>query len=364
MDRRTFIQASVGAGGGLSVAWAAKAAAGRASSDTPSRSAARVIDVHAHFVPDIYRSAAVAAGHAHPDGMPALPEWSADGMLGMMDRLGIALAVLSISSPGVHFGDDRSARRLAREVNIEGARVRKAHPQRFGQFASLPLPDVAGALDEIAYAFDTLGADGVILESNSNGIYPGDAELEPVFAELDRRGAVVLMHPTSPHCPCCVARANGLPRPVLEFMFETARAVTNLILSGTLSRFRKMKVIVPHAGGTMPVLADRVALVSGIIPGMNKDGADVLETLGRLYYDLAGAPVPRLLPALLTFADPRKLLYGSDWPFTPESKVAMLRSELDEFLSERGDLLHQIRSSNAEALFPRLGSSERTSSER
>ena len=122
--------------------------------------------------------------------------------LEMMDRLGIASSVLSISAPGLHFGDDAAARDLARYCNDEGARAVHAHPRRFGLFASLPLPDVEGALKEITYAFDTLQADGVVLESNFHGVYLGDRRLEPVFAELDRRKARILLHPNDPYCPC------------------------------------------------------------------------------------------------------------------------------------------------------------------
>lgn len=323
-----------------------------------------LVDVHHHFLPDAYRRAAVAAGHAQPDGMPELPAWSEAEMLAMMDAVGVEFAALSISSPGVWFGDDAEAIDLARLVNEEGARLKSANPGRVGFFASLPLPHVERALAEIDHAFDTLQADGVVLYSNTGGIYPGDARFEPVFRALDRRRAVVFLHPTSPSCPCCKQqtcgseREDALPRPVLEFMFETTRAVTSLIASGTLARYPDLKVIVPHAGATLPVLADRIATTAaaGLVPGLEAQGNDpVFGPLSKLYYDLAGMPVPRLLPALRTFADPAHLLYGSDWPFTPQGAVQALLRALEGHLSPETTVLTGVRRDNAARLFPQLG---------
>jgi hypothetical protein len=175
-----------------------------------------------------------------------------------MDQAGIDRAILSMSSPGVHFGNDAAARVLAREVNEAGAWISQQYPDRFGQFAALPLPDADGALVEIAYALDDLGADGVILLSNSGGRYLGDSHLSPVLAELDQRRAVILLHPTS-----CVGHEHvscGRPRPMIEFLFDTARTVVDFILSGAAERFPNLQLIVPHAGGVLPLLADRVEL--------------------------------------------------------------------------------------------------------
>src|SRR5208282_4146085 len=121
------------------------------------------------------------------------PHWSVEATLAMMDRTGIATGMLSVSSPGVHFGNDKNARLLARSVNEFAARMIGDHRGRFGGFASLPLPDVDGALAEIAYALDTLKLDGVVMLTNFNGVYLGDKRLDPVFDELNRRGAVVFI---------------------------------------------------------------------------------------------------------------------------------------------------------------------------
>lgn len=312
------------------------------------------IDVHAHFVPQHYRETAIASGYARPDGMPGFPDWSGEDMVAMMDRQNIERAILSVSSPGVHFGDDQAAAELARFVNREAADLSIRYPGRFGFFASLPLPDIAASLREVDYAFDELGASGVILESNHHGVYPGDPEFDPLLEALDRRGAVVFLHPTSPHCTCGVGHANGhaLPAPILEFMFETTRVVTNMVYSRVPVRYSKIKFIIPHGGAALPALADRIAFASAAIPSAGDLGPQqVLEQLGTFYYDLAGAPLPRQLPALRSFASDSKLLYGSDWPFTPEPLVQKLKGGLEQALSDTPDLLAAIQRSNALGLF-------------
>ena len=313
------------------------------------------VDVHAHYLPAEYRRAAEAAGHQHPDGMPGLPRWDTGAAIAMMDGLNIRAAMLSISSPGVHFGDDAAARKLARSVNEEGAKAVKDHPGRFGLFASLPLPDIDGALAEAAYAFDTLGADGVVVETNHHGIYMGDRKLDPLYAELNRRRAVMFMHPTSPTCPCCQTLSLGFPRPMIEFMFETTRAVANMLLTGTFDRFPNIRLIVPHAGAAVPVLADRIA---GLSPALGLpeplDPDRFFATLRSFYYDLAGYPLPRLAPALLQIADPGRIFYGSDWPFTPLPIVTQLAGELDRTPVFDDAIRTRILHGNALDLFPRL----------
>ncbi|MFE0787213.1 amidohydrolase family protein [Streptomyces mutabilis] len=310
------------------------------------------LDVHAHFVTDSYVRRARAAGHELPDGVPAWPTWSAAAHLELMDRCGVETSMLSISSPGVHFGDDDAARRLAREVNEAGADTVREHPGRFGLFASLPLPDVDGALAEITYAYDTLNADGVVLETNTHGTYLGNPDLEPVWAELDRRGAVVFLHPTSP--VCWEQSALGRPRPMVEFVFDTARTVTDLLMSGTLDRHRGLTVIVPHCGGALPVLADRIDgfMKMFMPPGTEAPGA--VEQLGRLYYDLAGPALPRQLPALLGLVGPDRLLYGSDHCWTPAASVEAHVASLDTAPAPDGaDGWRALTTANAHRILPR-----------
>lgn len=311
------------------------------------------IDVHAHFVPPFYREALIAAGHEHPDGIAAIPAWDEHRALDAMDSLGIGTAVLSISSPGVHFGDDRAAAELARRVNDEAARLVAEHPGRFGFFASLPLPDVAGALTELDRAMGELGAVGAVLESNHHGQYLGDPALAELHAELAGRGGVLFVHPTAPFCG--QELALGYPFPMLEFLFETTRSITNLVLSGALERNPGLKVIVPHAGAVLPVLANRIDL---LLPLLSAPGAPtppgMKQALRTLYFDLAGAPVPELLGALLQVADHGHILYGSDYPFTPTAACAALAERIDTTPLLAEPLRTAVLSGNAARLFPGL----------
>lgn len=286
-----------------------------------------LVDVHAHFVTGGYTAAARAAGIVHPDGMPGWAGWSVEEHLDLMDRAGIVKSYLSVSSPGVHFGDDLAARALAREVNEYGAGIRAGDPRRFGHFASLPLPDVEGSLAEAAHALDVLGADGVAVESNHHGAYLGDARFEPLWEELDRRGAVVFVHPTSP--PHSDELALGRPRPMMEFLFDSARTVSDLLFAGVLSRHPRIRWILTHGGGVLPLLADRIELFRGHFGTGGPDEAGTLEQLGRLWYDTAGTPFPRQVPALDAAFGTGRLLYGSDYCWTPVEAVLAQVASLD-----------------------------------
>ena len=314
------------------------------------------LDVHAHFIPDVYREALVAAGHSQPDGMPAIPPWSPEAALQVMDQLGVRTALLSISSPGVHFGDDAAARALARRVNEEGARLRKAHGGRFGYFASTPLPDVAGAVAEATHALDVLGADGLIVETNHGGVYLGDERLEPFWAALDARSAVVLIHPTTPACSCSPRLHARYPRPMLEFMFDTTRTVTDLVAAGVLKRHTKLRIIVPHAGAALPVLMNRVDAMLPLLAAGG--GPPAQQTLGEamklLHFDLAGMPIPQLLEALLKVADPTRLHYGSDFPFTPPAACDQLLKALEATPLLTDAMRQGVWRENARRLFKRL----------
>ena len=264
--------------------------------------------------------------------------------------MNIATGMLSVSSPGVHFGNDKNARLLARSVNEFAARMIGEHRGRFGGFASLPLPDVDGALNEIAYALDTLKLDGVVMLTNFNGVYLGDKRLDPVFDELNRRGAVVFIHPTSPIC--WQQSALGYPRPMIEFTFDSTRAVVNLIFSGTTARCPKLRIIVPHAGGTIPFLARRIGMFGRGLAGGTPVSAE--EHLRRLYYDLAGSPGSNALAPLLEMTERSHILYGSDYVHTPE---AIVSAHLAELLSSKLLSLEDFRAigrGNALALFPQL----------
>lgn len=294
-----------------------------------------LIDVHAHYVTDSYIAAAIEAGHRTPDGMPGWPGFSVSDELAMMDRQGIERAVLSVSSPGVHFGDDRSARRLAAEVNDFGASVVADHPDRFGLFASLPLPDLEGALSEAGRALDELGAAGVIIETNAGGRYVGDPAFGPLLDELDRRGAVVMIHPTSPACSPLLA--SNPPPPMTEFLFESTRAVADLVLTGALERHPNLSVVMPHGGAMLPLVADRIEQFRTLFGHHADDGPSVRELLSTLWYDMAGLPFPMQIPALAQIVGVDHLLYGSDSTFDRLPAVVADAPEVEGQMRRRQD---------------------------
>ena len=310
----------------------------------------RAIDVHAHYLPPSYRAALARAGIEHPDGMPAVPEWSESSAIALMDEVGIGAALLSISSPGVHFLEPRERAALARAVNEEGASACRAHPGRLGLLASLPLPDVEASLRAIEHADDALSVDGFSLMTNYDGSYLGDPRFEPVMDELDRRGALVALHPTSP--PGVEALACGRPAPMLEFPFDTTRAVANLILTGTLARHPRIRVIVPHVGSALTVLSDRV---QGFVRAFDgPDAADVFGALGKLWFDVTGDAFPNALAALLRIAAPDRVLYGSDMPFGPPTHMLAGRRAASARRPARRRRPARAATRNALALIPRL----------
>lgn len=308
------------------------------------------IDVHHHILPPDYVTAVgddrigplILAGRT--------PEWTPAMSVEAMDRHGIATAVTSISAPGLWFGDDEESVRLARLCNEYAAAIRRDHPGRFGVFASLPLPDVDASLAEIAYALDTLEADGIGLLTSYGDRYPGDPAFAPVFDELDRRGVVVYFHPTDAPCSRCLPE---IPAATLDFPFDTTRAIVSLLYSGTFARCRNIRFIFSHAGGTVPFLAERIARL-GARPGFKEKVPNgVLPELERLHYDTALSANWLAFRSLLELVTPDKVLFGSDYPFAPEATMAATVKGLIG-LGLEPDVLRGIERDNALALFPRM----------
>lgn len=289
--------------------------------------AARFTDTHAHFLTDDYVAAARAAGIEYPDGMPGWPSFDLDEQLGDMDRRGIDRAVLSISSPGVHLvaGDDAGAAALAEHVNDAAIEMMRAHPERLAFLASVPLPDVDAAVRELRRAMDA-GAVGAIIESNVHGRYLGDAGFDPLWAELDRRHGILFVHPTSP--PAWEQTALGLPRPMLEFMFDSTRTVVDLLVAGVVARHPGMRVVIPHSGATLGVLGDRIAAFLPMLVGA-ETGAAWDAQVRELWFDTAGTPFPRAVPALASLVGTDRILYGSDSCWTPPDAVDAQLASID-----------------------------------
>ena len=318
------------------------------------------IDVHAHFLPEVYVQALDRAGLKTLDGEFPVPRWSAEAAIEMMDRQEIATAMVSLSSPSAHFLPTAERPRLVAEVNNAGAELMQNHPGRFGYFATLPMPDVAASLAELRRAFDELGADGVVLQTNTDGVYLGAAAFAPIFAELNRRKATLFLHPTSP--ACFEALALGRPAPLLEFPLDTTRTIVDLLYSRTLQTHSDIKVIVPHGGAALPALIARIAAFANVpfIEPRPTSEAEVFETLERLYYDVALSAHPVPFAALRRIAPITQILFGSDWPFTPEPGVARNIHQLAEanVLSEAE--ARAIARDNAERVFPRLAQKQGT----
>jgi predicted TIM-barrel fold metal-dependent hydrolase len=310
------------------------------------------IDVHHHIVPAEYRADVERRGLLAAAGAP-FPSWDPHSTLEMLDRQGIAAAVTSITSPGVHFGDDVAACALARRCNEISARLVAEHPTRFGAFAILPLPDVKGALLELEHALDRLDFDGVVLlSSHSDGTYPGDPRFEELMAELDRRRAVAFVHPTIPKTSEAIR--IGVPGFVGEFTFDTTRAAMNLIWTGTVERYPNVRFILSHAGGTTPYLAQRIALMGALPEFRERAPQGAIHYLKRFYYDTALSANPNALRSLQELVGPEQILFGSDFPFAPEPIARASIEGLARYDGFDAADRAKIERANALALLPRL----------
>ena len=303
------------------------------------------IDTHHHIVPPSYVDWLARLGIDAGAGVP-FPRWSREETLEMMDRRGIETAMVSLSTPGVHFGDAAEARKRAREINELSAGLVRSAPARFGFFAFLPLPDVDGALAELEYAFDSLGADGVVMLANARGVYLGDPALDAVFDALERRRAVVFVHPS---IPPGLAPVEGVPGYAADFLLDTTRAAVRLAGSGTLDRCPNLKIILSHAGGFVPYAAYRM----GLAASPRRDLADGVAQLRKFWFDTALSGSPTALPSLLAFARPGRVLYGSDWPFASEPIIAGFNGMYESFPVDAAQRASIDRGA-AETLFPRL----------
>lgn len=306
------------------------------------------IDTHHHVVPPDYAGWLDAKG-VLAGGLP-IPSWDPTAATSLMDSIDVATAILSVSTPGVHLGDGADARAMARDVNDYAAHVAAEHPGRFGFFATVPLPDVDGALEAVGHAYDDLGADGVVLLANNRGIYLGDSSFDPLFDELQRRHAVVFVHPSA--LPG-LDPMEGIPPFIADFLLDTTRAAVNLARSGTLERCPDIKVILSHAGGFVPYAAYRL----GIAASSSGDAFHGLSLLQQYYFDTALSGSPSALPSLLAFAPPGHVLFGSDWPYAPDFAVAAFTAMYEAY-----DIDEVTRTSidhgAAQTLFPRFVSSD------
>jgi predicted TIM-barrel fold metal-dependent hydrolase len=235
----------------------------------------------------------------------------------LMKRLGVKTAILSVTAPGPCILEGSASFDLARRLNDYGAKLREEEPSRFGFFASPPsLLDTEAALAEIAYALDTLHADGVRLFTRygSGNTYLGHPLLEPIWAELNRRKCVVFVHPTH---PVDTNPVNPLlPQPAIDYPHETTRSAMDMIIQGTRRKFPDTKVILPHAGGALPYLITRVATPMRKVPDfvaahrMGTTHAQVMEDFRSFHFDLALSSSPGVLDLALKMIPHDHILYG------------------------------------------------------
>ncbi|MGW8634842.1 amidohydrolase family protein [Streptomyces sp. NPDC055793] len=307
---------------------------------------AQRIDVHQHVVPDFYRDELAKVGIADAGGR-ALPGWSPESALELMDLLGTTTSIVSVSTPGTGFlTEPAEAADLARRLNDHSAALVSDHPGRFGFFATLPMPDAATSATEAARALDDLRADGVTLLANNRGTYLGVDGQDALWQSLNDRGAVVFVHPAELPAP----PVDGIPAFAADFLLDTTRAAYLLVRNGIPRRYPNVRFILSHAGGFVPYSSHRMALT--IANDTARSPLDVLDDFRSFYFDTALSSSPAALPTLLAFARPGHVLFGSDWPFAPTPAGQYFAGGLDSNVD--AGTLKAVNRTNAEALFPRL----------
>ncbi|HZT51364.1 MAG TPA: amidohydrolase family protein [Stellaceae bacterium] len=272
-----------------------------------------IVDVHHHLCPPDYLEEMVRITGLRDFQVQTLRNGTPQKSLEDMDRAGVTRSIVSLTTPGVWFGDAATARRLARHCNEHFARIVADHPKRYGMFAVLPMPDVEGSLKEIEYALDTLKADGIALYTSYDGRHLGDAAFAPVFEELNRRKAVAYTHPCRPDC--CAGLLPEISEAIIEYGTDTTRTIASLVFSGRATRSPDVRFLWSHAGGTMPFLIGRFHAVAAIPQFAARLPKGVLHELKRFYYDLAQASNPGATTSLMQLVEISQVLFGTDFPY-------------------------------------------------
>jgi predicted TIM-barrel fold metal-dependent hydrolase len=303
------------------------------------------VDVHHHVVPPQY------ADNSMPIQIPDI-----ETQLRSMDSWKIRTAITSLT-PRVILKNLHRLRDVTRACNEFQARMVQDYPSRFGSFALLPLPDIEGALMEIPYALDVLRLDGVGLFSSVKDRYLGDPWFDPVFDELNRRKAVIFIHPT--HCEAPAHAQLHAPPFVVEYVFDTTRAIVNLIFTGTLKRCPDIRLIVAHGGGTVPFLTQRISMLEG---HRHAQGVtDVIPMLRSLYYEIASATSRHALRSLQELVDSTHILWGSDLPFVYGERLQEEVDHWEKYDGFEAVARSAVETENALRLFPRIAEAGRKS---
>jgi predicted TIM-barrel fold metal-dependent hydrolase len=317
----------------------------------------RRIDTHHHIAPEFYTKAVEESG-GDPSGWPT-PTWSVQQAKEHMSILGIENAIVSVTAPGTKIYENKleKGRILTRKLNEFSAHLVENNSKQFGFFASLPpLIDVEGTLNEIDYVHSVLKPDGYTLfTSYGHGQYLGHPSFQPIWNKFNKLKSVVFIHPSEAPTPIV---NRYLPQPLIDYPQETTRTAADLVLSGTRAAFPDVKIILSHAGGTLPFLAHRIAGAGGMSSLHSPRGPlQILTDFRSFYYDTAlSSSVPQL-KALLQFADPSKILFGSDVPYAPLSAALYVTKSLDIFFRKKKtdkhrDLWQSINRLNPMLSFP------------
>jgi len=311
----------------------------------------RRIDVHFHLIPPFYSEAVYAAGRGPAIGK--YPDWTPQLALDLMDACGIEVALTSLAQPGVGFGSEADGEALARRCNDYAAELMAQHPKRFGAFGTVPMRRTAGALGEIAYCYDRLKLDGVSLFASYGDKFLGDPSFDPVLDALNARDAVVFVHPGL-H-PSSKGLALPWPAFMMEYLFDTTRAVVNLVFSRAIERFPRIRFILPHAGGLVPYFAWRLSvspMIDKRLPQLSRE--QVLSGLRHFWYDNALAPGEATFGSLDQVARPERIVFGTDYPFAnPRVIVEMVKTHESGLHTDARRAA--IDRANALALFPQYG---------
>ncbi len=290
-----------------------------------------VIDVHSHIITPEFVSSLESEGRLMDEGFP-LPKYDVESHLKWMDEAGVATAVLTLAAPQPANAD------VVRRTNEAAANVKREHPGRFLFCAALPLPDVEAAVNEAKFALDTLGADGIKLATNVGGQYLGEPELDTLFAVLNERRAVVILHPHRPE-PVNGSVMAQTPLAMQEYLSETTRAVSNTISRNVLARYPNVKVVLPHCGAYLPLAVPRMKSLTPVMQANKMVGdIDWEANLAALYYDLAGAHSPEVIRMMLTITTPDHLLYGSDYPYVAPGVLTQSLARMRQYLTTEPDL--------------------------
>ena len=312
-----------------------------------------LIDTHSHMYPPQY----LKMQHDFENARKIPPNagvdsWSVSKLLELMDQNGVQTSVMSFAStPGLWFdGGPEVAHKAATEGREFAAKMRQDHPGRFGVFAPLSMLDVDVTLKEIAHAYDEIKADGINLQTNYGDKWLGNAMYKPILEELNRRKAVIYVHPLV--AACCGRLSVGAFPAVLEVPHDTTRTITSLLLSGSFARYRDIKWIFSHAGGTMPMMAGRVDAFYGKNPKVKEFAPDgIFAELARLHYDTANATSVPAMAALMKLVPVSQITYGTDYPYFPLDQF----KQFDKLGLSAADI-QAIGSGNTTRLIPRLKS--------